>query len=276
MNFEISRYIPISLLIFFTSCTFDIYRPNSVFVPLIKEEGQIVAEGTFGTSGYGASIAASPIKSLYIMASGAYYHDQDRDTLAPSRFVNRKLLLEGGAGYYLVFGDEKQGVFEVASGLGAGIGDAFNRYGGFMSTDIDRYAEGNFFKAFLQPSIGLAHHIIHVAGSIRVSYLHFYNYNYYEFSHNNVYQSYPYNKEPIVVHQDLNKSFNQIYIDPTVTIRAGYKYVYFHSQFGLSFTPVEDEKRKKYFSAYPLILNIGVTVNLPLKELLKPKLVGDY
>jgi len=130
-------------------------------------------------------------------------------------------------GFYKYFG--KQGVFEVLLGYGYNYTD---------SEDM----EGNFHKAFIQPSIGLSKPYFELAFTPRFSTL--------IIDQNNF--------------LDKRKSQYDMFIEPIGTIRAGGQHVKITTQIGFSIPTT-----KTNYQVTPFYMNFGIQVHLRNKKALE-------
>ena len=78
------------------TCSQPVYLPNKIHTPIFREKGEVVASASFtGSSGYGATLAYSPINSFFIEAGGNM-----TPALKPFISNNSTRFFYGELGYY--------------------------------------------------------------------------------------------------------------------------------------------------------------------------------
>src|SRR5437762_9748954 len=78
------------------TCSQPVYLPNKIYTPVFTDNGKLVGSASYtGNSGYGLSIAYSPVKSFFIEAGGNM-----TPAIKPFTSNNSTKFFYGEAGYY--------------------------------------------------------------------------------------------------------------------------------------------------------------------------------
>lgn len=249
----------LSVLIGAASCNRHIYVPNTVNVPLLKEQHEF--KGSVSPTNYQAAFAVS--KHVAVMANGQYVFRFDPPGVnneTDDLFLNdhtRGGVIEGAVGYFTPMDLKKRMIFDVFAGYGNGGFKTLTKGYSNQSTDRNDYLlRSRFNKFFLQPSIGFVHPVVETAFSSRVSLVQFY-------------QLYAGGKA-FDNNSDRRANFLKIgdrvvpFFEPTFTVRVGYKYVKFQAQLQFSLL-LNDETYSGYeISEYfqPVAFGMGASVNI--------------
>jgi len=234
------------LLCCMCSCNRYYYKPNGVNAPLLTAANEahvsasITADGAFTDM----QAAYSPINHLGIIGNFSTFSYKANDADVSSGNVDAYAhLAELGAGYYYAMGDRRKAVFEIYGGAG----------GGAMQSDINM----NFFRSFIQPGIGFRTHYFEFSFNIRLSDIRYYNLN--TNGHDSTYlqqQNLTYGNNRSI------DNTNYIFAEPSITLRGGYKFIKFQTQYvvtsPLTYVP---------WRYYNTLINFGFSFEL--EELLK-------
>lgn len=244
----------------FTSCSRNIYVPNRVNAPLLKEKNEFKAN--LSLSNWQAAYAVSD--NIAVMVNGQYVYRNflyNSDDKSNDLFVDRYArggVIEGAVGYFKPLGPDHRAVFDVYAGYGNGgfkTLDREYRNAPNTATNQDYLLRTRFSKFFLQPSFGLSHKVVEAAFSSRFSVVKFYDLEM--------------GSKAFAGDTTRRDDFRQLgnkavpFFEPAFTVRVGYRYVKWHAQ--LMFTvPINDETYSQhhindYFQ--PVSLNIGVSLN---------------
>lgn len=214
-------------------------------VPLFKEKNEIRA--TVSVSNYQAAYSVSD--HIGLMVNAQYKKPEWSLTVGNTKFnyESKKTLIEGGAGFFSPFG--KSGMFEVYGGAGAGsvsFDRSFSDTSGGPSTVFNRYY-AKTTRFFVQPSVGLSHDNVDLAFSTRFVGLQFSDIDtsgYTQF---------------FLIENDLSELGKPFYmfLEPAVTLRAGWKYVKFHLQCLLS-----AKLNSEPLNYIPFSFNMGMHINI--------------
>ncbi|MBD3411263.1 MAG: hypothetical protein GF419_13795 [Ignavibacteriales bacterium] len=192
------------------------YAPNSVNTPMLSERGEVHASLELGSSGF-------QLQSAYALG--------DRTALmlnaqtAPGDNP-RQSFVEGGVGYFSPSGD---GRFETFGGFGVGRA-------GTASEQKD------IWRAFGQIGYGFPGDNLEVAFALRLLALNF----------NEPAAEY---ESPYGIEYEPATDYLNVYLDPVVTARAGWRNVKFHAQIGASIRAGDGG-----YTYIPVILNLGMTL----------------
>lgn len=213
------------IMILFNSCA-TVYIPNAANVPLIGEKGEVQAGITTGTSNLDFQSAYGLTDNIAIMAN-ATYSNKTSDSIN----YHKHFMGEGAVGYFKKVG--RSGRLEVYGGMGYGS-TTDNEENYSFSGD---YAKGDYAKFFVQANIGSTSDIFDGAMSLRLCDAYFMNFRYLGLDYGNE---------------------NNIYIEPVLTGKVGYKNLKFIMQMGFSI-PVQ---QSSVMSFNPFILNIGLNFKI--------------
>lgn len=219
-----------SLLGIFTSCSPE-YIPNMVNTPLFSNQGEFEATVATGTSNFDAQLGYAITDHIAVIANGSYAN-QTNDTTDE---YHKHLMLEGGVGYYHAISSSAR--FEIFGGYGIGEIQTLEEI-----FDTDDIVDVKYNRIFVQPAIGAVTDFFDGSFSPRVSFV----------------QMNPGNDK-----STISESWN-VFIEPVITTKFGYKYVKAVIQFGYSFPINEDQLG---YNTQRLILNIGLTFNIGRKPL---------
>ncbi len=231
----------LSLIILATSCKV-MYVPNMVNVPLFKEKNEF--RGTVSLSDY--QFAYAPIKNIGLMANG-YVRNSSFTNLA--NYSTSRNLFEGGVGYFKPLNEGF--VFETYAVGGVGNLNYNNSDTYNSNTTNNKYSAG-FTRFFIQPSIGYTNDFVDIAFSTRIVQLGFNSVKY------DGYTAQDLEKEEIL---NLDKT-KYYFIEPTFTIRLGYKWCKIHLQAIYSNkVNIEPLNYQKFTMNFGLHINIAPRLN---------------
>ncbi|WP_343701179.1 hypothetical protein [Chitinophaga sp.] len=245
------------------SCSRDIYVPNQVNVPLLKEKNELKAN--LSLTNWQA--AYSITDNIALMVNGQYVHrgwldvdDNDNDN-DDDLFVDKNTrggLIEGGVGFFKAVDTRKRAVFDVYAGYGAGAFKTLDRaYNSAPDGSVanDYLLRTRFHKFFVQPSFGLAHKVVEAAFTSRFSIVKFHDQTLGVKAFENDTQR----RDNFMRLGDKAVPF----FEPTFTVRAGYRYIKWYGQLMFS-VPMNDETYNNYnVNDYfqPVSVTMGVTLN---------------
>jgi hypothetical protein len=189
----------LGILVFWTSCQ-SLYIPSGPNVPLMSEGDELQVGMSIGSNGYGAQIAYSPYYRWAITANGSTYSVTNGNSFS-TNVVFRHLYGEVGTGLYTRFSKYVRG--EVLGGFGSG-------YSGHPTDDKNLYR-----KLYLQPSIGISGPYVDFGFTPRLCWVdHFQD---------------KVNDVKAAVEEQA------VFMEPSVTLRAGYEQLKFQVQSGFAF-----------------------------------------
>ncbi len=217
----------------FTSC-YTLYRPNTLHVPLFKEKNELSLNAGAGISGTELQAAYSVTNNFAVMANGSFFNANVAEPTGIYRKENN--FGEIGLGYFQHLGENIIG--EVFSGFG--VGKAFNQ-GNFWIGN-NSFNRANYTRYFVQPSIGFISNSFELAGSIRWSYVDFFNFK---------------TESSIQPLDKLPNRSSYPFLEPALTARIGYKSVKIFGQIGTSFSLVSIP-----YAYAPLIFSTGLNIKI--------------
>jgi len=223
---EVSFYIIMlfSLIGILSSCSPE-YIPNMVNTPVFSNKGEFQATVATGTSNFDAQLGYAITDNIAVIANGSYA-DQTNDTTDE---FHKHLIIEGGLGYYRQISSSAR--IEVFGGYGFGEIQTLEDNGAFGLDKVDV----NFNRYFIQPGIGAATDFFDGSFATRLAMVQM---------------------KPGKA-QSLNESWN-LFIEPVITAKVGYKYVKAVIQIGYSF-PTNDNLD---YDNQSLIFNLGLNINI--------------
>lgn len=201
------------------SCA-PVYVPNTVNVPLFTNRNEIQASLHAGTSGFDPQIAYAVTDHLGLMVNASFMNNTSDST---DNFHKHRFF-EGGAGYYTHFAT--RGKFETFLGFGSG------RVSSLYSNNIwTSSSDARFNRIFIQPSLGFTTKVVDLGLSSRLVLVGF--------------------------NQDSERN-SGFFIEPALTLKAGYDHIKAVGQLGFSLPVNEDEIP---FNYQPLIISLGIQAN---------------
>ena len=192
------------------------YIPNTVNTPMLSNKGELQASVNSGISGFDPQLSYAITDHIGVMLNGSF---SDRTSDSTDDY-HKHQFVELGSGYYTKIGTI--GRYETFAGFGLG-----NTRGEYSTTLWSSYADAQFFRIFIQPSIGLATSFFDGGFAWRFVI--------------------------ISMTQEQNKSTG-FFFEPVITLKLGYKYVKMVTQFGLSL-PVTEEIA---FNYQPFMFSVGL------------------
>ncbi|MBN1181420.1 MAG: hypothetical protein JXB49_03975 [Bacteroidales bacterium] len=213
----------IIILIIASSCA-PAYVPNVVNTPMLSNKGDTKIAIHGGTAGFNPQFAIGITDNIGLMVNGSF---ADRTSDSTDNF-HKHQFAELGIGYYKKLG--RIGRFETFGGCGYGKVKAY-----YDNAIWEDYANTEYIRAFLQPSIGLTTKVIDFSLTPRFVMV-------------NLTQS---------GHKDIG-----YFAEPVVTTKLGYEYFKITSQLGFSF-PLNLSHID--FDYAPMIFAVGMQINIGRK-----------
>lgn len=214
------------------------YFPNVQNVPLVQSEDDFLISAHIDVEeiGGGHLQFAKPVANRFIVMGNFLYRDYGN---CDDCRTYKRSFGEVGLGYYFPNEKEAGRVTEVFAGFGTGNSETLESKDYFAGETI--HAKGRYNRVFLQANQGLRKRTSEIAGSIRVSTIHFVDYDEYVTS-----------KRP---NNDANW---RIFLEPAFTGRIGFENLKLSGQIGFSL-PVT---KKSNFKSRNGWVTIGLQVNL--------------
>lgn len=223
--------LPLIVLAFIASSCSYVYIPNAAHIPLISKKGEVQASVLTGTSNLDFQTAYGLTDQVSLMANGSF---ADRNRVTDSASIHKHTLVEAACGYYKKVG--RSGILEVYGG--GGYGSTFN-YELDNNLSIWGQSSGKYAKFFVQPNIGAVSDIFDGGLSVRVCYVNYFEYHYFN---------------------DVWPASHNVFVEPVMTGKIGYKNVKFIMQIGFSVPVMLSSEDALTFD--PFILNIGLNFKL--------------
>ncbi|HEY0712978.1 MAG TPA: hypothetical protein VGF45_09915 [Polyangia bacterium] len=194
-----------------------VYVPNTVNAPLLQEKGELRAN--LNANNLQAAYAVSD--GMGVLANG-FYESSSGDQAAASGQDGRGYLLELGAGHFRPLGDGA--VFEAYGGAGYGHvrHDNWETTNGVRSNY--KFAT-SAVKAFVQPSLGITRTYFDAVVATRFVGLRAFGTDTFNYTQERL-------REDNLLGIDQR---TWLFVEPAVTLRAGYKWVKAFFQYGYSF-----------------------------------------
>lgn len=192
--------------ILFSSCK-TVYAPNALNVPLFQEKGEVKA--TLATNNL--QVAAAVSEHIGIMANGFVNNHANSDR----SFKNEGKGFEFGLGYF--DHTEERVTYETYAGMGW-----YNVR--IRESDNTKMFDANATKYFVQPAIGWVSPFFEVAVSPRVSVIKYAKPDITGYTLAEQKEDY----------YDIVDQKAHVFVEPTVILRSGYRFVKVQVQFGRS------------------------------------------
>ncbi len=204
-----------------TSCK-TAYYPKGYNSPMFNNKGEIQLSGVLGVGNIELQTAYAATDNIGVMLNASTFNETRE--VDEQTFDEQRNLIEAGVGYYGKFGT--MGKFEVFGGGGLGSIPADFRD---VSYTYDGTQTATMTNFFIQPAIGLGSEIVDFSGVSRFSI--------------------------ITINNETN-----VFFEPGLTIKLGYKAVRFTGGLGVS-VPFQ-ETTSLTWDHNPIIMSLGIMVNL--------------
>jgi hypothetical protein len=238
MRIFIQLLIIAVLIAVFSSCTTTLYTSNTVNAPLLKHRG----ETQFTITKNDAQAAVAVTNHIGIIANG-FYRNYERDN-----YKHFGQLVEAGVGKYrTMFGEHL--VFENYLGLGYARVYKQQEFLNSNKEAIIGSFNTNGAKVFLQPSVGYASKFVDVAFTPRFSMVKYMNFTSENYTEDQLQQEHLANGE-------LTR-LPYFFMDPTLTIRIGYRYLKAQVQYGRIVNLGNFIEHPSDFSSIGIVFNLG-------------------
>lgn len=239
-----------------------LYKPNAINSPLLKEKGATNIAGALSLSGSGlANLQASHAAGNNIGIMGNFMYHSRRSTYSDGINRNTEYVQifsgEVGAGYFLQFGEKKQGLFQCYGG--GGYGKTIDVLS--LDTNVVPQINAEYTNLFMQPGIAFTSEHFEFSFDVRANYVYIYNIN--------AYLSKEFNWWNTEFEHYTNYRLDFLLVEPTMTIKTGGPGLKGVFQAGITLPAVNSPA---YFAAnteslllFPLIkvsLGISYTFNL--------------
>lgn len=204
-----------------SSCS-PAYIPNVINTPLLKEKGDLKANLNWGISGTDPQVAYAVTDNIGLLLNASFHDTKDADSAG---YYQKHNFIELGAGYFQPFGTK--GCLSVYGGYGFG-----NMSSAYSSNLISNKEKTRTSRFFIQPAIG-------------------FQTDFYEFSFSS--------RVVGLILRDINPNRLDIFIEPALTNKFGFKYGKFCVQTGLS-VPINNTNLG--YDYHPFMFSIGVEINV--------------
>ncbi len=235
-----SRAIAALLFVWIFSSCAPVYRPNTLFMPVFEQQGDVSIEASLGSSDITLNAGYAFSDNLAIIGGGQI------KSLSPKYSVN-SYFFEGGMGYYKKPSDSHS--FEILGGMGYGNVEFDERYrvifgGGYRN----RHMESNYARFFLQYNIHFNVRPMIFSFSSRFSQLHVFHYE-------NIISS---ESDGRIVDETSRTNFGSFFLEPnvTVTLKLGELHLFVQSGASLHTSGPATIMDHEFY-----MLNIGVKYN---------------
>ena len=224
---SIIQTLSLAGIVLLVSCSPE-YIPNMVNAPLLSNQGEVQISANTGTSVFDPQLAFAATENIGFIANGSFANNTSDTT---DNF-HKHMLVELGIGYYDKLGTS--GRYEIYGGYG------FGEVKGLFGSDGTLFRDGadaKFNRFFIQPAIGASTSFFDGSFATRVAFV---NMNLQE---ENIGRSDAYD----------------VFIEPAITAKVGFKYVKFITQLGLSL-PLNPDVL--HYQHQFFIFNAGIQLNL--------------
>ena len=245
------KYILLTVFILFISCisTPPIYVPNSLNTVLLQEKGETNIGYNKSSAGYDIQSSYAILDNIGLMANGIYFSNKRTEQ-------NRKHKLgELGIGYFFNPKEYLVGEIFLGAGLGSNLIKEKISYFPFLffiflpqlpeEKDEEDFVDVNadYFRLFLQPTLGLRKQILEGGFSLRMFYINFYK----------------------IHHSNIDFPRKNILLERVFFMKFGPPVFKFQMQFGDSFSLFRDPEDQRYIFYDNLIYGAGFTIRLNIK-----------
>lgn len=233
---------------FLASCSPLYYAPNAPNVPLFKEKNEIIAAASFSS---GDEINSVQVQTAYAVDSMLAIQLNGLFSIRDGNFYGT--YAEGTFGYFNNISNN----WILSTYFGLGAGNVFREYQTPYCSTTTRAEQGfkaNFFKIFLQPSIGYKRRYFEFAFTYKLSILNFTSVSLTNPSNISNHQV-----NPFCNTNNLNdvRGVSLILSEPALTFRFGdYKGIKLQTQFGVSNVLFSRDYEPKIYATIGVYLNL--------------------
>jgi len=231
-----------------SSCSTNLYVPNSVNAPLLKEQGEI--KGSIDESNLQLAVAVTD--HVGIMANGFYKTYEGEEY-----YKHYGRLGEIGAGYFSPLKNNL--VFEAYAGGGMGFVSKKVTYTNSDNAEVSNTFSAKGARAFIQPGIGYSNKYFDAAFTPRFTFVKYTHFSAGGFGEDELARDY-------LDKGRLLKGF-YTFAEPAFTVRLGYKYLKLQGQYGLTMKlSGENIRYQSTFGSLGVVLDIAKWYNRPAKR----------
>lgn len=233
-----------AFLLLLSSCQ-PIYRPTVVNQPMVSGKGDIQASGHIGTNGTDVQLAGAVSDHIVLIGDYNRYSMESEDD-STSGYEQEHRSFEFGGGYYTHIGegvrssDNSGGVIELIGGYGNGKASHYSD----VWTHRFATVTGQYHKFFFQPGIAYHHEIFDGGFTSRLTGIDYYEVKARDQQGGNI--------------QPTSSKGMDVFFEPALTGRVGYRYVKFQFQTGLSI-PLDSEPHYDY---QPFMFSVGLHIDI--------------
>lgn len=236
------KFIPSFLFVILLVSCGTLYKPTSINIPLHEEAGDFQISGNYGAAGAEIQLSGAFTDNFYLSGNFNYLRTKTKEDS-----IIKYRSMEYAIGYFKWLENTNDLKLDIA--LGYGLGN-YNYHYLFETIPMQMrfHVSSDYHKWFIQPSIGRNDEELDMAFSIRLSFLHHYNFT----DH--------YSNRSI----DL-RSMNPVgYLEPCYTLKVGVKGIKLIGQLGLVMPLTPKHPLSK--AAYNFYGSIGFNVKLNLRN----------
>lgn len=173
--------ISIAVSVFSLSGCTTLYKPNTVYSPMLENKGDLNITSSFSVAGSGllnANAAYAISDRAGLMVNGMYHTYREKTTYWSGNSTSDDLSIysvEVAPGYNVPL--SKDGNWHMQWYGGAGWGDTKVSGSGYNDdpTQPEPYASANFYNFFMQPGIFLSKKNIRLGFDLRANYINMYD-----------------------------------------------------------------------------------------------------
>ena len=244
---ELKFFLPVALLCFLTTLTgcFPTYLPNAVNTPLFSEKGEIEADVHASLNGWNVQGGYAVTDHVGVIANAQFNRGRvsGLDSLGvSSEELFKHYFVEGGAGYYGKIGSI--GRYGAYGGFGGGSTSSWDAFFLSDNTFDTEYIQADYLRSFITPEIGMATPYFDMSFAPRFSYVNFLN------------------TKRISDGAISANSYSNLFLEPVLMLRGGYKWVKLSTQLGASVPLLAKNDVRQAFNVQPFIWTIGLHINI--------------
>ena len=234
---QVIQLVLIGFLLLTTGCV-TLYKPNTVYSPLLKEKGELNTSASLGISGgglYNLQAAYAITDHIGLIGDGMY-HSRIAKTNNSTDSGYEKLNIffgEAGAGYFSKFGGEKNGLIQCYGG--SGLGRTSDRI--FNTSTPNPEVNAKYFNVFIQPGVAYTSKYVELAFDMRANYVQLYK------IHSYLYSKFEFWNTDFHYYSDTTLNF--VNLEPVITIKVGGDKLKGVVQFGATIPSIHP---KSYFA----------------------------
>ena len=243
------------------ACTPPMYIPNTTNTPSLRKQGDIEASLSIGTNGSDLQFGYAITDEWGVMLNGSQGKSEDSDQSDHLTHYFGEVGI--GRNFYLDGKDadiSTRPMFNAFAGAGFGHTEGEVTFSNLFNADLvySNQLRGDFVRGFIQPSIGVTSKYVDFFFTPRTSFV--YITSLWTSMEADWQQSYVSDQDYLEYLGLMAKKPYNVFIEPTLTLKAGLPYVKAMLQLGGSFATIPNVETT--FRQRPIIFILGIQMDV--------------